>query len=71
MQMVHGHPKGAQIVLIMPIRQMPWRRARGTAPGGHWQTCSVMFGCGGDRDTGKRAEMGQIASTGADQVFRH
>mgnify|MGYP003317372489 CR=1 FL=1 len=30
---------------------------------------NVFFGCGGDRDKGKRAEMGQIASTGADKIF--
>jgi UDP-N-acetylmuramoyl-L-alanyl-D-glutamate--2,6-diaminopimelate ligase len=29
----------------------------------------VMFGCGGDRDAGKRSEMGRIASDKADAVF--
>lgn len=35
----------------------------------HTGQLSCVFGCGGDRDTGKRAEMGRIASELADSVI--
>ncbi|WP_306305953.1 glutamate ligase domain-containing protein [Methylomonas koyamae] len=33
------------------------------------QRLRLVFGCGGDRDKGKRPEMGRIAETWADQVI--
>jgi UDP-N-acetylmuramoyl-L-alanyl-D-glutamate--2,6-diaminopimelate ligase len=41
------------------------RAARETSSG----ELSVVFGCGGDRDRGKRPQMGRIASELADRVF--
>jgi UDP-N-acetylmuramyl-tripeptide synthetase len=41
------------------------RALRPTTRGALW----VVFGCGGDRDRGKRPQMGRIAAAGADRVI--
>ena len=69
MQMVHGHPKKAQIIVDYAHTPDALAAALAALQPAATGKLVVLFGCGGDRDTGKRAEMGHIASTGADQVF--
>jgi UDP-N-acetylmuramoyl-L-alanyl-D-glutamate--2,6-diaminopimelate ligase len=69
MQMVHGHPEKAQIIVDYAHTPDALAAALAALQPAATGKLVVLFGCGGDRDTGKRAEMGHIASTGADQVF--
>ena len=69
MQMVHGHPEKAQIIVDYAHTPDALAAALAALQPAATGKLVVLFGCGGDRDTGKRAEMGRIASTGADQVF--
>ena len=68
LQRVAGHPAGAAIfvdyahtpdALVAALRAV-----RPLVP----RTLVVVFGCGGERDTGKRREMGEIAARLADRV---
>ena len=69
MQMVHGHPEKAQIIVDYAHTPDALAAALAALRPAATGKLVVLFGCGGDRDTEKRAEMGHIASTGADQVF--
>jgi UDP-N-acetylmuramoyl-L-alanyl-D-glutamate--2,6-diaminopimelate ligase len=69
MQMVHSHPEKAQIIVDYAHTPDALAAALAALRPAATGKLVVLFGCGGDRDTGKRAEMGHIASTGADQVF--
>ncbi len=55
----YAHKPGALEGVLETVR--PIARARGGR-------VVVLFGCGGDRDRGKRPEMGRIAARGADVV---
>jgi UDP-N-acetylmuramoyl-L-alanyl-D-glutamate--2,6-diaminopimelate ligase len=69
MQIVHGHPEKAQIIVDYAHTPDALAAALAALRPAATGKLVVLFGCGGDRDTGKRAEMGHIASTNADQVF--
>ena len=66
MQHIHGHPKGAAVLVDYAHTPDALKTAletlRANCPG----QLGVVFGCGGDRDQGKRQEMGAIAAEYAD-----
>ena len=69
MQPVYGHPAGARIVIdyahTPEALGVALNALRAETPG----KLLVVFGCGGDRDKGKRAQMGHIAAELADDVI--
>ncbi len=69
MQIVHGHPDNAQIIVDYAHTPDALAAALAALRPAATGKLAVLFGCGGDRDTGKRAEMGRIANTDADQIF--
>ena len=69
MQIVHGHPENAQIIVDYAHTPDALAAALTALRPAATGKLAVLFGCGGDRDKGKRAEMGQIARTSADKIF--
>jgi UDP-N-acetylmuramoyl-L-alanyl-D-glutamate--2,6-diaminopimelate ligase len=69
LERIPGHPLGAQVFVDYAHTPDALAQALGAlrphAPG----RLLALFGCGGDRDPGKRAEMGRIAAARADLVF--
>ena len=69
MQTVHGHPKGARVVVDYAHTPDALAAALGALrPEATGKLC-VLFGCGGERDPGKREMMGQVACQIADHVI--
>ena len=68
LQRVTGHPTGAAVFVdyahTPDALSAALRSVRLLVPG----TLVVVFGCGGERDVGKRREMGEIAARLADRV---
>ena len=54
---------------ITPIRRIRWKRCCRRCARTRPDKLHVVFGCGGDRDKGKRPLMGQIAAALADDVI--
>ena len=69
MQLVHGHPRKAQIVVDYAHTPEALAAALATLRAAASGKIVLVFGCGGERDKGKRKQMGQIAFKGADQIF--
>jgi len=69
MQTVHGHPKGAVVIVDYAHTPDALQTALMTLRGQTKGRLGVVFGCGGDRDQGKRSEMGAIAAKHADLVI--
>lgn len=68
LERVTGHPKGAQVLVDYAHTPDALAQALDALRPHTAGRLFVLFGCGGDRDPGKRAEMGRIAAAGADRV---
>ncbi|MDC3234437.1 UDP-N-acetylmuramoyl-L-alanyl-D-glutamate--2,6-diaminopimelate ligase [Candidatus Puniceispirillum sp.] len=69
MQTVHGHPKGARVVVDYAHTPDALAAALGALRPEASGKLFVLFGCGGERDPGKREMMGQVACQIADYVI--
>jgi len=66
MQAIPGHPGGGQIIIDYAHTPDALRTALATLRQTGPDRLGVVFGCGGNRDQGKRPEMGSIAADLAD-----
>ena len=69
MEAVHGHPKGARIVVDYAHTPDALSQALNVLRDETSGKLSIVFGCGGDRDAEKRPQMGEIAARFCDAVF--
>ena len=69
LERIAGHPDGAQVFVDYAHTPDALEQALGALRPHAAGRLIALFGCGGDRDRGKRAEMGRIAAARADRVF--
>jgi UDP-N-acetylmuramoyl-L-alanyl-D-glutamate--2,6-diaminopimelate ligase len=69
MQIISGHPLGATVFVDYAHTPDALSHVLQAVRHHTKETLSVVFGCGGDRDTGKRPEMGKIAAAYSDWVI--
>jgi UDP-N-acetylmuramoyl-L-alanyl-D-glutamate--2,6-diaminopimelate ligase len=69
LERIPGHPKGAQVFVDYAHTPDALGQALDALRPHAAGRLIALFGCGGDRDPGKRAEMGRIATAQADRVF--
>jgi UDP-N-acetylmuramoyl-L-alanyl-D-glutamate--2,6-diaminopimelate ligase len=69
LERIPGHPKGAQVFVDYAHTPDALGQALDALRPHAGGRLIALFGCGGDRDPGKRAEMGRIAAAQADRVF--
>ena len=69
MQPVTGHPDSAKILVDYAHTPDALENALSQLRGDTAGRLVVLFGCGGDRDSGKRALMGQVARQKADITY--
>ena len=68
LELIGSTPEGGQVYVDYAHTPDALARVLGDIKTHRKGVLSVVFGCGGERDTGKRARMGAIASELADQV---
>ena len=69
MQTIPGHPSGARVIVDYAHTPDALAAALGALRPEASGKLVVLFGCGGDRDPGKRAMMGKVACEIADDVI--
>ena len=69
MQIISGHPLGATVFVDYAHTPDALSHVLQAVRPHTKETLSVVFGCGGNRDTGKRPEMGKIAAAYSDWVI--
>jgi UDP-N-acetylmuramyl-tripeptide synthetase len=69
LERIRGHPKGAQVFVDYAHTPDALGQALDALRPHAAGRLIALFGCGGDRDPGKRVEMGRIAAAQADRVF--